>query len=321
MNLMRVEVSVLMMMLFCALYVGSLKVLVIGGTGRVGRAVVSRLVRQGVQTSVLARTTVSIDDYPALTGATMHYGDVNCMADVLEACQGCDAVIAVQGPRPWRFSRPMDLFRHPRHDPRHPYNVYFTATKRILAAMELQGVPRLVRLGGSLVQRSAFHPIVVLFNLMLSGAVKWHERSEQAVRRSGVRYSLIRAPEIIDQRPVPNASYVQLTSCEDPSASFSRSTATVTVDDVADLCAACALGALPGSSVFIARHPAASAAGPGGAEDVAAALATCSISADSRPLPVRWHSSAMAVYCGAAAMLLGVLVKSIGRVVKQVLIS
>lgn len=194
--------GILASLIACLLLVNTglaMKVLVIGGTGRVGSKIVSDLLHKGVDTHVLVRNLPQARTNPRLGGAILHPGDINNAQDVIKASSGCDAIIAVHGPRPVRFRKLTDLFVHPKHDANHPYNLYYLGTKRILLAMEINKIPKLVRLTGSLVGKSAFLPFVAFFNLLLSGVVRWHERGEREIRKSSVDYTVVRCPEILDE--------------------------------------------------------------------------------------------------------------------------
>jgi uncharacterized protein YbjT (DUF2867 family) len=52
-------------------------------------------------------------------------------------------------------------------------------------------------------QYSAFHPIAVLLNLVLSMAVKWQLRSELALRESGLDYTILRPGGLNNLSPNP----------------------------------------------------------------------------------------------------------------------
>ena len=70
-------------------------------------------------------------------------------------------------------------------------------TKKILAAMAINRVEKLVRITGALVNTNEFHPFVYLFNSFFSKSVKWHELTEQAIRASAVDYTVIRPTGIV----------------------------------------------------------------------------------------------------------------------------
>lgn len=179
-----------------------MKVLVIGGTGCVGSKIVSELLRKGVDTHLLVRKLPLADTNPKLGGAILHLGDINIAQDIVKASSGCDAIIAVHDRRPVPFRRHTDLFIYPRHDPTHPYNLHYLSTQRILLAMEINKIPKLVHLTGSLVEQSAFFPFVAFFTMLFSGVVRWHERGERSIRKSTVDYTIIRCPKILDEPPL-----------------------------------------------------------------------------------------------------------------------
>ena len=68
--------------------------------------------------------------------------------------------------------------------------------------MHVNQVTKLVRITGSLCGKSCFLPFVALFNLLLSLTAKWHERTEIAIRNSGLDYTVLRPPEICSELPV-----------------------------------------------------------------------------------------------------------------------
>ena len=74
------------------------------------------------------------------------------------------------------------------------YNVNYIGVKNLLAAINVNGVPKFVRITGSLCGKSCFLPFVALFNILLSLTAKWHERTEIAIRESGVDYTVLRPP-------------------------------------------------------------------------------------------------------------------------------
>lgn len=193
------------------------RVLVIGGTGRVGRQVVHKLLHEGIPTNVLLRhkdeaTVQSLSPFANSDLLQVFEGTVHSMNALLEASKDCDAIIDVHGPRPPRLSKLRDLFvfNPKQHELKHPYHTNYLGTKNILASMHINHVTKIVRLTGSLVDRSAFNPIVLLFNALLSLTVKWHELSESAIRASHVDYTIIRCPEITNDPPLTSDSENQI---------------------------------------------------------------------------------------------------------------
>jgi nucleoside-diphosphate-sugar epimerase len=120
-------------------------VLVIGATGRVGRAVVPKLIREGFSVRAFCRNIDKAKELPELSGAVLFEGDVCDMKSILTATEGCSVVVDVHGMKPARIAKITDLFIHPRNYPYHPYNINYLGVKRILAAMEVNKVPKIVR--------------------------------------------------------------------------------------------------------------------------------------------------------------------------------
>ena len=187
----------------------SKSILVIGGTGRVGRAIVPKLVDEGFSVRVLCRDIVKAKTFEELTGAELVVGDVGDMESLVSATAGCATILDVHGVRPLRFAKITDLFTHPREIPGHPYQVNYLGVKRILVAMEINKCQKIIRITGGIVGVSAFNPFRVLFNSLLSFSSKWHEASEIAIRSSGFDYTIIRPTEIVNEPPlVSNSTYL-----------------------------------------------------------------------------------------------------------------
>ena len=174
-------------------------VLVIGGTGRVGRAVVPKLINEGFSVRVLCRDLSQAKNLTELNGAVLFEGDVCNLDSIIAASVDCSAIVDVHGMRPTRFSKISDLFNHPRNIPSHPYNVNYLGVKKILAAMEINKVSKIVRITGALVGKSAFIPIRILFNVLLSMTTRWHEASEMSIRNSGFDYTVLRPTELTNE--------------------------------------------------------------------------------------------------------------------------
>jgi uncharacterized protein YbjT (DUF2867 family) len=177
-------------------------VLVIGGTGRVGRTVVRKLVNKGFDVRVLCRNIVAAQSLPELSKAKLFEGDVCNLDSLIQASAGCTTVVDVHGMKPSRIGKITDLFNHPKNIPNHPYNVNYLGVKRILTAMETNKVKKIIRITGAFVDKSAFSPLRVLFNVLLSMTSAWHEASEIAIRNSGLDYTVIRPTEIVNSTSV-----------------------------------------------------------------------------------------------------------------------
>ena len=177
------------------------KYLIIGATGRVGSRVVSKLISAGYDVKCLVRDQTRASAMGELKGAVFHEGSTDDIESLVNATRDCDVVVDVHGMKPPRFSKLTDLVLHPKHDNTHPYNVNYLGTKRVLAAMKINNVRKLVRITGSLTGKPAFLFPIVLFNFLLSMSPKWHERSEIAIRESGVEYTVLRPTEIVEEPP------------------------------------------------------------------------------------------------------------------------
>jgi nucleoside-diphosphate-sugar epimerase len=223
--------------------VNSSSIAVIGGTGRVGSAIVSKLVLKNVETRVLVRDINVAKENKKLDGSVLFQGNVNSIDDMINLTKGCSAVIAVHGVKPVRFFKFRDLFKHPRDDLTHPYNVNYIGTKKIIAAMNINKVNKLVRITGALVGKNPFLPFVALFNFLLSMSVKWHEMSEIDIRNSGLNYTIIRPTGIVDESKI-NLSKTNFTStrvhlnllqADDDKLKF-KVPSQILVNDLTDLC-------------------------------------------------------------------------------------
>lgn len=135
-------------------------VLVTGGTGTLGRAVVDELIRSHVPATVLTRG--SRLDAPGLTHAT---GDLRNGAGLPEALEGVQAVI------------------HCATDGRHPQEVDVEGTRRLAMAMAEDDAPRLVHVS-----------IVGCWDNPLP-YYRAKAQAETAVVDSGVPHTIVRATQ------------------------------------------------------------------------------------------------------------------------------
>jgi uncharacterized protein YbjT (DUF2867 family) len=116
------QLTVLFFMIISSI-MGS-KVLVVGGTGRVGRVVVSKLISNGINTVCLVRNIEKASSTLELLGAQLIQGDVTNIDDLIRCSSGCSSVIDVHGVSPPRFSKISDLFVHPLNDINHPVIIF-----------------------------------------------------------------------------------------------------------------------------------------------------------------------------------------------------
>lgn len=226
------SILVFLLLMVCFQHARFMRVLVIGGTGRVGNAVTERLRQMGAQVNVLARSPPKVKD--SLANCTFIKGSVCDMQDLLMASAGCDAVIDVHGVTPPRFTKLTDVLFGIKSDQNHPYNVNYLAMIKLTTAMTLNNVGKLVRITGSYVDKNPFLTFAALFNLLLSQTIKWHQMGESVIRTSGINYTVIRPPRICDQANVGNGTVLHLVQGD--SAEMCRQPAHIGVDDLADLC-------------------------------------------------------------------------------------
>ena len=230
----------LIMLLFTVIVRGGKSlapVVVIGATGRVGRQVVKQLVSQGVETRCLVRDEEKAQMQDCLHGAMLFKGDVTDLSSLMAVTEGAGAVIDCHGVNPPRLTKVTDLFTHPRHLLDSPYTINFLGTKRVIAAMSMNGVGKLVRVTGALTGRSAFLLPVAIFNLLLSMTCKWHERSEIAIRESGIDYTVIRPTGIRDELPARESGRCLVLIAGD-SDETAKLPGKISLRDVAELCVA-----------------------------------------------------------------------------------
>lgn len=104
-------------------------ILVIGGTGRVGQATIKSLLNLDSSISknmvFLVRKLSNEAKMKFPPDSKLIEGDVSNSEALLQATKNCDVVIDVHGMKPPRFTKFSDIFRHPKHDPTHPYNGKF----------------------------------------------------------------------------------------------------------------------------------------------------------------------------------------------------
>ena len=155
-----------------------MKLLVVGATGGLGRAVVAEAVRRGHDVSALVRDPAAADlPQPVL----LTRGDVLDPASLEAAVSGRDTVICALGTP----------------SPRRPGTLLGDGTANLVAAMTSARVPRLVCVtllgtGDSKRNCSLFYRHVIL--RALAPMVPDKETQERVVRDSGLEWVLVRPP-------------------------------------------------------------------------------------------------------------------------------
>lgn len=261
-------------------------VVVVGGTGRVGRRIVKDLLSRGVETRCLVRNIEKASNIEEIKGATCVEGNVYDINSMLEVTKNAFAVIDCHGVSPPRFSKPIDLFRHPRNANNHPYMINFIGTKTLITAMEINNCKKLVRVTGALTGKSPFVFAAALFNLILSMTCKWHERSEIAIRNSGLDYTIIR-PTGIKNVPSAKDNNRSLLLIPGDSEEQVPLPGQISVEDVADLCVTSLIDATLTKSTVVVS----SIEGITGAREWKTLIPT-NVKPDTLPIKRRWHNLA-----------------------------
>lgn len=222
--------------------------LVIGGTGRVGRYLIQKLVQRGIEVKALVRDRPRDKVVEGFDGVEIIKGSVEDFDAMKLATKDCVSVIDVHGVSPPRFSKFQDLFVHPKNSPNHPHVINYLGTKLILEAMKLNGVTKLVRVTGALAGASAFNPVCILFNMLLSMTVLWHYQSEVAIKQSGLDYTCIRPCGLRNEptSAATNKTLVLFSEDQAKSKAF-KTKSSMSVEDLAELCVLC------GSEMLLSR--------------------------------------------------------------------
>lgn len=179
------------------------KVLVVGGSGALGKQVVAQLHSRSTPHRVLVR---KLPESQAESTTSTEYvqGDLLDPESLATATEGCSAIIAVSGTS--KFTTLGDvltgrLFRSapPADVPDHPGNVNYVGMENLCsAALSAGTVRKIVRVTGLTQGLSPFHPVSLLFGSLLSVSGRWHALGERAIRRSGLDYTILRPGGLAD---------------------------------------------------------------------------------------------------------------------------
>ena len=174
---------------------------VVGATGRVGRRVVQKCMARNIPVKAIVRSAKKAQElfgtstslqYPKLDVCVVDTHDTNNNNKALEdAIQASSHVISVVGVSrfskwfdflPWKFWRPGPWPRIKDDDlEQHPYFGNYIFQKELIRLAVKAKCQRFVRLTGLSNAYSAFHPISVLFNSLLSLANRYHILCEQVL--------------------------------------------------------------------------------------------------------------------------------------------
>lgn len=162
-----------------------MRIAVFGGSGATGKALLSRLAREGVPVRALARKAGSIiapaGQVEVVEGALSDTGDVQA------TLRGCRAAICVFGPRP-------------------PYVDVFCeqATANIVAAMQRLGIRRLVCQTGGMIgsyranRTLPFQWIADTFRRHSPQIASDRAGQESVVMHSGLDWTIVKPPRLTD---------------------------------------------------------------------------------------------------------------------------
>lgn len=151
----------------------SLKLVILGGTGFVGRALVSRLAADGHAVTLLSRNLASHAERLVPPGVELREMDVYDPTALQQAFAGCDAVINLVGILNERGDNGRGFRR-----------AHVALTKLVIAAMQLAGVRRLLQMSSLNAGRGQSHYLIS------------RGEAEAAVRASGLDWTVFE-PSVI----------------------------------------------------------------------------------------------------------------------------
>lgn len=245
------------------------RILVVGAAGKVGQRVVKRLSDSGAGVVALCRDVadaraVALGKLPGVTVASCDLMDVR---GLINLAAGCSAVIDVHGKTrftkledflpPWKF-----VSDKPPDDPTHPYYVNGVGVENLVRAAKTAGCQKFVLLTGLSLFFSPYDPVSILFNLLLSLSSRYKWVSENAVRRSGLDYTILRPGELSEENTRPSGTGIRL--ARGPLTAANK----LPRADVADLC----ITALTHPSAAFSTLACQSAAGEDAYPDATSAL-------------------------------------------------
>lgn len=163
-----------------------MRILVLGGTGGTGRAIIQRARSVGYDVNVLVRLPKKARD---LDGTTLFTGDARDPEALTRALASCEAVASALGTG-------LSPFRK--------VTLLSTATAALVGAMQRSGVKRLACITGIGAGDSRGHGGFIYSNLvmplLLRNVYADKDRQERTVRESGLDWVLVR-PSALNDKP------------------------------------------------------------------------------------------------------------------------
>jgi putative NADH-flavin reductase len=165
-----------------------MKLSILGATGSVGRELVTQALAAGHEVTALVRAQPKpgeMDDRLALV-----LGDATSADAVKRTVQGSDAVLSALG-----------------HAKGAPDDLLAEASENLIAAMQADGVSRLVVLSSAAVPDAADRPTLlyraarVLLRAVMPRVVRDHRKQACVIEESGLAWTIVRGPLIFSDGP------------------------------------------------------------------------------------------------------------------------
>lgn len=192
-------------------------ILLIGATGRTGKAVLKNALQRGINVHALARTP---DVLPAQDGLTVFEGSPLVESDVAKAMQGVDAVVTVLGIHRVKDSPFAKLAGS---------ETLLTDSIKVTAkVMQQQGVKRISILSASGVGDS-YGDVPWLFRMMirltpLGLSYRDHDGVDATIRATDLDWTLVRPVMLNDKKPLNDPLVVSYGNQPKPKMKITRDT-------------------------------------------------------------------------------------------------
>ena len=180
-------------------------VLVIGGTGRTGAHLVRRLCSDpATSVIVLARDTAkaaALQDTAWPAPVRVIEGDLGDVDSWASHLAGVDQVVTAVSCGVRTFADPLGVLGVTRPPANMPQRIDGEGIARLCDAAAAHGVRRIVAVTTASTG-TPWSPPAVFLNLIAAGSVKWKFYGEQAIRRSGLDYVIVRPFGLLDTLPL-----------------------------------------------------------------------------------------------------------------------